>query len=311
MEMRMPSVRWPDAPADSTDAGGAPSTSQAGVIRTWLATGARMFIIDPRRGRGRHGQARQMLVDSSEVVPSGDGVWRDTVSALRRHTVLNSLAQLSQEDRQVLTFAYLLGHTNREIAAMLSVSVSTVGRRLSAALARLEEQVLRTGNWVSTLALLALSFVRTRTRSLAHLMTNANTPVSTGSFAAAAAGVATVVTLSFVALSPDAPSSKLHSSPATYGPSVTVPLTGKSSTSAGLTPVPRTASIPPGQLLISRAASGQSTNQSGSANDPGCGGNPTSAAPSVPVGSRTNLPRGAPVTHPTKGGCGPHGTEAA
>jgi hypothetical protein len=36
---------------------------------------------------------------------------------------------------------------------------------------------------------------------------------------------------------------------------------------------------------------------------PGCHGNPTSAAPPTPVRSHG---AGSPVTHPGKGGCGPH-----
>ena len=98
-----------------------------------------------------------MLATDGDPMPDPPGAWGGLVSALQRHTVHGELAQLSKEDRQILSLAYLSGHTNREIAAMLRVSVSTVRRRLSAALARLEESMRRAGTWVSVLALLGLA----------------------------------------------------------------------------------------------------------------------------------------------------------
>src|SRR5690242_4155935 len=175
-------------------------------MRTWLRTGARGFVVDPRRRLGKHGGARKMLATDGEVESSQHGGWSGLVSALQRHTVHGELAQLSKADRQILSLAYLSGHTNREIAAMLNISVSTVGRRLSAALARLEESMRRAGLWVTSLALLALAgygrisqFVRTnRWPSTVALL---------------AAGTATTVAVSTFVISPPAASGLRQSSP--------------------------------------------------------------------------------------------------
>src|SRR5690348_7645236 len=98
----------------------------------WLVKGSSRSPVDPRRKLGRHGGARRLLA-GGEVVPGTHDTWRDLVSALQRHTVHSELAQLSKDDRQLLSLAYLSGHSNREIAAMLNVSVRTVSRRLTAA----------------------------------------------------------------------------------------------------------------------------------------------------------------------------------
>jgi hypothetical protein len=58
----------------------------------------------------------------------------------------------------VITLAYLEGHTNREIAALLGVSVKTVQRRLLFALGRLEAYIGRTGVWLSALILVAVAY---------------------------------------------------------------------------------------------------------------------------------------------------------
>lgn len=311
--MRANSVKWPDVPAEQPDARLAASVSQAGAIRTWLARGTRKFAIDPGRGRGGYRQARQLLVEDGESVRSTDGVWRDLVSALRRHTVHSGLAQLSQEERQVLTLAFLQGHTNREIAAMLAVSVSTVSRRLSTALERLEDYVRRSGAWVSAIALFGLAFVVRRTRSFGRFVSTAHSATWPNTLTATAAGAATAVALGLVALSADSPSLKHPAAPATARLNPFVPLTDEPSQLPSLSPaLPDTVASRSGQPTGPNRASGQggqSPNQTAASTDPGCDGNPTSAPPTVPVGSRTNHPTRAPVTHPTAGGCGPHGAE--
>src|SRR5690348_8158027 len=126
-------------------------------MRTWLRTGARGFVVDPRRRLGKHGGARKMLAVDGEVGVDRHGAWQGLVSALQRHTVHGELAQLSPEDRHILSLAYLSGYTNREIATVLQVSVSTVGRRISAALARLEDSMRKAGAYTAILMLLGLA----------------------------------------------------------------------------------------------------------------------------------------------------------
>jgi RNA polymerase sigma factor (sigma-70 family) len=312
--MRATSVKWPDGPAEQPDTRLAASSSGADAIRTWLVRGTRNIAIDPRRRRGGFRKSRQLLVEDGESVPSTDGVWRDLVSALRRHTVHSGLGQLSQEERQVVTLAYLQGHTNREIAAMLSVSVSTVSRRLSTALDRLENYLRRTGTWVSSIALVGLAFVVRHISTFSRFMTAAHRAAWYNTVAVTATGTATAVALGLVAISADSPPPRHPSAPATARLNPSASPAGESSQLPGLTLVlPDTVSSRTGQPPGANRAQGQaghSANHTTPSTDPGCDGNPTSAPPPVPVGSRSNHPQDAPVTHPTAGGCGPRGSEA-
>lgn len=262
-------------------------------MRTWLVRGTRRFAVDPRRRFGRSGGARRLLSSDGDVSTNPHGGWGGLISALQRHTVHGELAQLPKEDRELLALAYLNGHTNREIAAMLEVSVSTVRRRLSLALARLEESMRRAGSWVS---LLALGAVALYTR-MAH---SARTTRWPSTVAVVAAGTATAVTIGVVAVDPfpsqaSTPSSRatqpLAALPAVDGPAPFLTTTGQTPTT-------------PGAQVVS-ATRHLSTLSSDANAVVGCHGNPTSAPPPVPVGAR-GTQAGAPVTHPGKGGCGPH-----
>src|SRR4029077_14045733 len=97
-----------------------------GCVCSWLSTGMHTFAIDPRRRRGHHGRARKLLADDRSTGSSTSGTWQALGSALDRHTVRSGMTELSPDERKVITLAYLEGRTNREIAAILGVSVSTV-----------------------------------------------------------------------------------------------------------------------------------------------------------------------------------------
>ncbi len=135
------------------------------AMRSWLARGIHTFGVDPRRLGGR-GHARRVLGEAhrSGVPTAGD--WRELASALQRHTLHSALTRLSAAEREVVTLAYLEGRTNRQIAATLGVSVSTVRRRLWFALEHLDEYVRRTGTWVSSILLLGLVYVIDRSARL-------------------------------------------------------------------------------------------------------------------------------------------------
>jgi len=138
------------------------------AVRSWLANGNHIFGVDPRRRHGHHGHARQLLAEDLRADKATSGEWQALASALDRHTVRGGMAELSAEERQVITLAYLEGRTNREIAAMLGVSVSTVRRRLWVALKRLEAYIGRTRSWVSAVLVLGAGYVVERTSKLAH-----------------------------------------------------------------------------------------------------------------------------------------------
>jgi Sigma-70, region 4 len=164
------------------------------AIRSWLLRGIHTFGIDPRRLGGR-GDARRVLGEDRRLAPGAGGGWRETVSALQRHTIHNALTHLSPEERQVVNLAYLEGRTNRQIAAVLGVSVSTVRRRLWLALDHLDEYVRRTGTWVSSILLLGLVYLIDRAARLGRSASPGEWPhklaatVAVGTVAAAGVGL--------------------------------------------------------------------------------------------------------------------------
>src|SRR3989442_12095065 len=136
------------------------------ILRTWLATGVHKFTVDPRRRLGGHGSARQVVAGDRQSGQAPSGAWSGLASALDRHTVRSGMAELSPEERRVVTLAYLEGRSNREIALILGVSVSTVRRRLWAALGRLESYIFGTGTWLSAILLVGVGYVVDRASRL-------------------------------------------------------------------------------------------------------------------------------------------------
>ena len=126
------------------------------AMRSWLVSGVQ--FVDPRRRFGNHSRARELLVADQQVDPTTSRRWQGLAAALHRHTVRGGLSELQPDERHVITLAYLEGHTNREIAALLGVSVKTVQRRLLFALGRLEAYIGRTGVWLSALILVAAAY---------------------------------------------------------------------------------------------------------------------------------------------------------
>ncbi len=174
------------------------------AVRSWLARGSHTFAVDPRRRFGSHAGARQLLAGDHRVANAAPGAWRGLVSALQRHTVHSDLAQLSAEERRVITLAYLEGRTNRQIAATLGVSVSTVRRRLWAALARLDECARRTGTWISSALLFGLAYVIARAAKQGRLSDTVGLAGWSHRLAATlAAGSVTAAAVGLVAASPD------------------------------------------------------------------------------------------------------------
>lgn len=110
-----------------------------GSVRTWLMTIVRNRSIDQLRGHGAHvrqeldlGQARHV----SAVGPGSDP-WQDVSLSLERKAVAEALSRLPAEQKQALELAYYGGYSQREIAAMSRVPLSTVKGRMRLALEKL------------------------------------------------------------------------------------------------------------------------------------------------------------------------------
>ena len=280
---------------------GAPETngSQQGTLRSWLVRGTHKVAIHPRRRTGSNRETREVLAADAGWLPGDRHGWRGLVSALQRHTVLSALGQLRQGDRDILTMAYLEGHTNHEIAQMLKISVRTVSRRLSTALARLEEHARNVGIWLAAFGLFVLAGVQRRLGVVTR---------SDGWQAAAlsTAGVVTAATVAFVSFAPVTPAAKPSTfsavarsvnAQAQFGSGNSLVQTAPTAVAPLVTTVETDTKQKPSKPVD------QASSTPAQAGQVGCQGNPTSAAPSTPVRSHG---AGSPVTHPGKGGCGPN-----
>lgn len=267
---------------------------------------------DPRRRLGHHAEARRFLAEDGGRASDEPGVWDGLLTALRRHTIQASLATLAASQRQVLHMAFLEGRTNREIAAILSISRSTVRRRIVLALAQLDDQIGRAGTWASTLLLLLLAIAAGRARFVGRSVNALRATPAGNMLLTTAAGAAAGAVVFGAIVSNQAAAAGDHgptrsSTQVTAGAPFLVLARDPSISTTGGGP----SAVPHGNS----PGAGTGAGTSGHANaglDPGCDGNPTSAPPTTPVGSRTAHGSGAsPVTHPQAGGCGPHGVEAS
>ncbi|HEX9099990.1 MAG TPA: sigma factor-like helix-turn-helix DNA-binding protein [Candidatus Dormibacteraeota bacterium] len=278
-------------------------------LRSWLVSG--IHFVDPRRRFGDHGRTRHLLVDRP-LRPGGSERWQMLASALHRHSVRGGLSELSPEERRVITLAYMEGRTNREIAAMLGVSVATVRRRLWVALEHLDAYLGRTGSWLSAFILAVVTSATVHMTRLGRWISTAagSTDKVQKLAATLTAGAVTAGAVGMVVFTSDS------AMPGKSAPAGSAPLTFQ--TAAGAQPsnpigsqtVPQTVPPLPARPEAVPLSAGTTTPDSEVAppapsvhHNNGCDGNPTSAPPPVPVGSPTGHPRGAPVTHPTAGGC--------
>jgi predicted DNA-binding protein (UPF0251 family) len=275
------------------------------AVRSWLSNGRHIFGVDPRRRRGRRGYARQALAEDIPQGHTSSGALQSLASALHRHTVRGGMSELTPEERRVITLAYLEGHTNHEIAAMLGVSVSTVRRRLWVALKRLDQYISRTGTWLSAILLLGIGYVVDRATQVGRW---ASADWSHKIASTVAVGAITVTAIGLTAFSSD--SSRPHAAAAAgLASSIGVGERVIPMDATNVRPVQMTRVVVGdeshsviGVIPHLDIAGGQTSDDSDNPNR-GCHGNPTSAPPTVPVGPRTGHPTGAPVSHPSAGGC--------
>jgi predicted DNA-binding protein (UPF0251 family) len=275
------------------------------AMRSWLASGNHIFGVDPRRRLGHHGHARQLHAEDLREGHASAGEWQALASALDRHTIRGGMAELSAEERRVITLAYLEGRTNREIADMLGVSVSTVRRRLLVGLKRLDAYVSRTRSWLTAVLLLGAAYAIERTVKLERW---ANADWTHKLASTVAVGAVAVAAIGLTAISPDSvrPETSTH---ATAPGLATRPTADETAPSAEVSDVGPVQSV---RILNADGSHHVSPivrvitpvdSPSGDGPSQGCQSNPTSAAPPVPVGSPSGHPAGAPVSHPTAGGC--------
>ena len=110
-------------------------------FRPWLLT----IVANEARNRRRSAGRRAALALRAPGHPGADDVAASPEAVVlareRRAALLGALERLSEPDRQVITFRYLLQFSGAETAAALRVPAGTVKSRLSRALDRLRGAV--------------------------------------------------------------------------------------------------------------------------------------------------------------------------
>jgi RNA polymerase sigma-70 factor (ECF subfamily) len=103
-------------------------------VSTWLTSIARHRSIDQLRRQGVRADAQSVSWDEVEAGPAGEvtgGGWQHEAElAIQRAEVRAAVAQLPDEQRQVLALAYFRGYTQTEIATALGLPLGTVKTRI-------------------------------------------------------------------------------------------------------------------------------------------------------------------------------------
>jgi RNA polymerase sigma factor (sigma-70 family) len=108
-----------------------------GSLRTWVLTSIRNRSIDYLRGRGAHERREREIPAHIEAVGGGSDPWQAAAQSLEQETVRRALLALPAEQRRAIELAYFGGYTQREIAAMTRVPLSTVKGRMRLGLEKL------------------------------------------------------------------------------------------------------------------------------------------------------------------------------
>lgn len=107
---------------------------------TWLVTLARSRAIDRLRAADSRERAARRSAEDAPPAPASEG-WADdaAISSERAGVVRRALAELPEEQRQVLLLAYLEGMSQSEIAAAKGQPLGTVKTRTRSGLRKLSE----------------------------------------------------------------------------------------------------------------------------------------------------------------------------
>lgn len=118
-------------------------------VSTWLTSIARYRSIDELRRRGS--RPEQHSVSWAEVSPATmprvNGPEEAVELSIQRQQVRAAVAQLPEEQRQVLALAYFQGYTHSEIAEMLEQPLGTIKTRIRLAMQKLRPMLQESPPW--------------------------------------------------------------------------------------------------------------------------------------------------------------------
>ena len=112
-------------------------------VSTWLTSIARNRAIDVLRQQ--RVRPEQRAVEWAEVpaaaVPQAQGPEEEVALALEQQRVRSAVAQLPEEQRQVLALAYFRGYSHSRIAELLGQPLGTVKTRIRLGMGRLRQML--------------------------------------------------------------------------------------------------------------------------------------------------------------------------
>jgi RNA polymerase sigma-70 factor (ECF subfamily) len=108
-------------------------------VSTWLTSIARHRAIDQLRRQGvrPEGQSIGWADVSPQAEPSSDGPEQAAELSIQRQHIRAALAQLPEEQKQVLAMAYFQGYSQTAIAEALGLPLGTVKTRIRLAMEKL------------------------------------------------------------------------------------------------------------------------------------------------------------------------------
>ncbi|MCU0280298.1 MAG: sigma-70 family RNA polymerase sigma factor [Acidimicrobiia bacterium] len=113
-----------------------------GGVRTWLLAILRNRGIDRLRTQGAQARRQGLLEQEEQVLrPAGAPAEEAALGAVQGQAVRRALAQLPDDQREVLRLAYYGGFTHHEIADLLGVPLGTVKSRMRLGLERVRRAI--------------------------------------------------------------------------------------------------------------------------------------------------------------------------
>jgi RNA polymerase sigma-70 factor (ECF subfamily) len=116
--------------------------AEHGSVRSWLLGLTHHKAVDfvrreTAQQRQQNAQAAQQALDP----PTGEDPAATAWTGIRAETVRTALAELPENQRQVLALAYFGGYTQQEIAQLTGIPLGTVKTRTFAAMRRLQPRL--------------------------------------------------------------------------------------------------------------------------------------------------------------------------
>jgi RNA polymerase sigma-70 factor, ECF subfamily len=111
-----------------------------GAVRTWLLAICRNAAIDWRRTKGKRAE-REIGMDAAADLIADAKVDERIADKLRAERVRTAVAELPQDQRQVLALAFWGGYSQSEIAARTNTPLGTVKSRVRLGMTKLRERL--------------------------------------------------------------------------------------------------------------------------------------------------------------------------